>query len=144
MWSYLAPERRRRAVGCKGRARWCSGRKSRCVLGCSDREYPPLVQRVYERPVPANLAGELVSPTVLVESHAPSDVYGHRPKDVRGKALALDGNWCLRSNLDELCALNPPEGVEVIRVSCAGRVSPILLMTALWSGADSVLVLGCE
>ena len=95
------------------------------------------------------------SSSISVEGHTDADLYeslverAHSLEavsaaDVTGKVLVLACNWCLRSKLDELAASDPPEGVEVIRVPCAGRVSSIVIMTALWRGAESVLVLGCE
>jgi len=37
-----------------------------------------------------------------------------------------------------------PPNVRVIRVMCSGRVSPELVVKALRSGADGVVVLGCH
>ena len=64
--------------------------------------------------------------------------------DLRGEILAIVCNWCLHSEADANTATNPPTGVEVIRVPCAGRVSPLMVMTALQRGADAVLVVGCR
>ena len=61
-----------------------------------------------------------------------------------GKVLAIVCNYCLHSTADADNAMNPPEGVEVVRVPCAGRVSPLLVTTALQGGADAVLIIGCK
>jgi F420-non-reducing hydrogenase iron-sulfur subunit len=37
-----------------------------------------------------------------------------------------------------------PPNVRIIRVMCSGRVSPELVVKALRSGADGVVVLGCH
>ena len=41
-------------------------------------------------------------------------------------------------------AEHPPEGAEIVRVPCAGRVSPLAVMTGLQRGADAVLIVGCK
>jgi len=55
-------------------------------------------------------------------------------------------NWCSYAGADLPGALRrkgPPK-VEVIRVMCSGRVDERMLMKAFVSGADGVLVFGCN
>lgn len=61
-----------------------------------------------------------------------------------GKVLVIACNWSLHANVDEWTAANPPEGVEVIRVPCSGRVSPVMILNALKLGVTSVLIVGCN
>ena len=63
---------------------------------------------------------------------------------LQGKLLAIVCNWCLHSTLDAAAAANPPDGVDVLRVPCTGRVSTLAIMTALRLGIDGVLVVGCK
>ena len=64
--------------------------------------------------------------------------------ELKGKVLAIVCNWCLHAAFDARAALDPPEGVQVVRVPCAGRVSALLPLTALQRHADAVLIVGCR
>jgi coenzyme F420-reducing hydrogenase delta subunit/heterodisulfide reductase subunit C len=65
-------------------------------------------------------------------------------KDLASKVVTMVCRWCLRAEADRALAGAPPEGVEVVTVPCAGRVSPLLVLTALREGADAVLMVGCK
>jgi len=62
------------------------------------------------------------------------------------KIIAFLCNWCAYAGADlaGVSRLNIPVTVRNIRVMCSGRVNPLLLMRALFSGADGVLVGGCH
>ena len=62
------------------------------------------------------------------------------------KILAFCCNWCSYAGADlaGVSRMQYPPNVRVIRVMCSGRVSPELVVKALRSGADGVVVLGCH
>jgi F420-non-reducing hydrogenase iron-sulfur subunit len=62
------------------------------------------------------------------------------------KILAFCCNWCSYAGADlaGVSRMQYPPNVRVIRVMCSGRVSPELVVKALRSGADAVVVLGCH
>ena len=62
------------------------------------------------------------------------------------KILAFCCNWCSYAGADlaGVSRMQYPPNVRIIRVMCSGRVSPELVIKALRSGADGVLVLGCH
>ncbi len=61
----------------------------------------------------------------------------------QGKVLVLACNWCTHTEADARAAAESLPGVEIIRVACAGRVSPLMVMAGLQMGASAVLVVGC-
>ncbi len=54
--------------------------------------------------------------------------------------------WCAYTGADlaGTSRIKYPPNVTPIRVMCSGRVDPVLVMKALSSGADGVLVAGCH
>ena len=54
--------------------------------------------------------------------------------------------WCAYTGADlaGLSRINYPPNVTPIRVNCSGRVDPTLVLKALASGADGVLIAGCH
>jgi len=62
----------------------------------------------------------------------------------QGKTLVIACKWCLHAAADLAYAANPPEGIQVVNVPCSGRVTPVFISTALQSGAEAVLVVGCK
>jgi F420-non-reducing hydrogenase iron-sulfur subunit len=62
------------------------------------------------------------------------------------KILAFCCNWCSYAGADlaGVSRMQYPPNVRIIRVMCSGRVSPELVVKALRSGADGVVVLGCH
>jgi F420-non-reducing hydrogenase iron-sulfur subunit len=62
------------------------------------------------------------------------------------KIVAFLCNWCSYAGADSagISRLPSPANVLPIRVMCSGRVSPEMVLRALRSGADGVLVLGCH
>ncbi len=62
------------------------------------------------------------------------------------KILGFLCNWCSYSAADSAGAahMSYAPNVRIIRVMCTGRVDPALVMHALTSGADGVLICGCH
>ena len=54
--------------------------------------------------------------------------------------------WCAYTGADlaGLSRINYPPNVTPVRVNCSGRVDPTLVLKALASGADGVLIAGCH
>ena len=54
--------------------------------------------------------------------------------------------WCAYTGADlaGTSRIKYPPNVTPIRVMCSGRVDPVLIMKALSSGADGVLIAGCH
>jgi F420-non-reducing hydrogenase iron-sulfur subunit len=54
--------------------------------------------------------------------------------------------WCSYAGADlaGTSRLKYPPNVNAIRVNCSGRVDPTLVLKALASGADGVLIAGCH
>jgi len=55
-------------------------------------------------------------------------------------------NWCSYAGADlaGVSRFQYPANMRVIRVMCSARINPVLVMKALMSGADGVMVLGCH
>jgi F420-non-reducing hydrogenase iron-sulfur subunit len=62
------------------------------------------------------------------------------------KIVAFLCNWCSYAGADNagISRLKSPANILPIRVMCSGRVSPEMILRAMRSGADGVLVLGCH
>lgn len=60
--------------------------------------------------------------------------------------LALLCNWCAYDGADAAgrARLQIPPQVREVRVMCSGQVAPDMLLKAFASGADGVMVLGCQ
>ncbi len=60
------------------------------------------------------------------------------------KILAFCCNWCsyAAADLAGISRMQYPANVRIIRVMCSGMVHPELVLEALDSGADGVMVLG--
>jgi coenzyme F420-reducing hydrogenase delta subunit len=60
------------------------------------------------------------------------------------KIISFLCNWCSygAADLAGVGRLEYPSNIRVIRVPCTGRVSPMLILTALREGADGVWVSG--
>ena len=54
--------------------------------------------------------------------------------------------WCAYTGADlaGTSRIKYPPNISPIRVNCSGRVDPTLIMKALASGADGVLIAGCH
>jgi len=54
--------------------------------------------------------------------------------------------WCAYTGADlaGLSRINYPPNITPIRVNCSGRVDPTLVLKALATGADGVLIAGCH
>ncbi|NLP04370.1 hydrogenase iron-sulfur subunit [Candidatus Fermentibacteria bacterium] len=55
-------------------------------------------------------------------------------------------NWCSYAGADSagVGRHQYPSSVRIIRVPCAGRISPFFIISAFLEGADGVLVSGCH
>jgi F420-non-reducing hydrogenase iron-sulfur subunit len=62
------------------------------------------------------------------------------------KIVAFLCNWCSYTGADlaGTSRIHYPPNVVSIRVNCSGRVSPLMVMSALRKGADAVLICGCH
>ncbi|MBN1770930.1 MAG: hydrogenase iron-sulfur subunit [Deltaproteobacteria bacterium] len=62
------------------------------------------------------------------------------------RIVAFLCNWCSYTGADlaGTARMRYPPNVVIIRVMCSGRVSPLLVMSALKQGADAVLICGCH
>ena len=67
-------------------------------------------------------------------------------KDNEPTVVAFLCNWCSYAGADlaGTSRVSLPPNVRVIRVMCTGRVDPVMVLKALTSGADGVLVAGCH
>lgn len=54
--------------------------------------------------------------------------------------------WCAYTGADlaGTSRIKYPPNINPVRVNCSGRVDPILVMKALASGADGILIAGCH
>lgn len=66
--------------------------------------------------------------------------------DFEPKILGFLCNWCSYAGADlaGVSRMQYPPTLRVIRVMCSGRVDPVLVVEALLSGIDGVLVAGCH
>jgi coenzyme F420-reducing hydrogenase delta subunit len=60
--------------------------------------------------------------------------------------VALLCNWCAYDGADAAgrSRLDVPAQVREVRLMCSGQVDPAMVLKAFASGADGVMVLGCE
>ncbi len=67
-------------------------------------------------------------------------------KDFSPKIVAFLCNWCSYAGADlaGVSRMQYAPNIRIIRVPCTGRISPMLIITALRRGADGVLVSGCH
>ncbi|RKY89213.1 hypothetical protein DRQ09_01780 [candidate division KSB1 bacterium] len=67
-------------------------------------------------------------------------------KDFEPQILVFACNWCSYAGADlaGISRLQMPVNFRLIRVMCSGRVKPELVVKALTSGVDGVLILGCH
>jgi F420-non-reducing hydrogenase iron-sulfur subunit len=69
-----------------------------------------------------------------------------KTKPFEPKVVAFLCNWCSYAGAD-LCGVSRfqyPPNMRVIRVMCSGSVNPLYILRAFQSGADAVLVSGCQ
>ena len=62
------------------------------------------------------------------------------------KVLGFLCNWCSYAGADlaGVSRIQYPPNLRVIRVMCTGRIDPVLVLEALASGMDGVIVMGCH
>ena len=73
----------------------------------------------------------------------------HQSTQEKGESVRLVAFCCENSAFDSarlasLMGLPLPEGLELVRVPCAGRVDVHYLLKALEAGADGVMIIGCH
>ena len=71
---------------------------------------------------------------------------GTTDKNWEPKIVAFLCNWCSYAGADlaGVSRFQYPPNVRIIRLPCSGRVSANMILDALRSGADGVLVSGCH
>ncbi len=62
------------------------------------------------------------------------------------KIVAFLCNWCSYAGADlaGVSRLQYPPNIRIVRVPCSGRISAAMILDALKSGADGILVSGCH
>ena len=62
------------------------------------------------------------------------------------KILAFLCNWCSYAGADlaGTSRIKYPPSILAIRVMCSSKIDPVLIATALFRGADGVLIAGCH
>lgn len=62
------------------------------------------------------------------------------------KILGFLCNWCAYAGADlaGVSRIQYPPNLRVIRVLCSGRIDPVLVLEAVASGVDGVIVMGCH
>jgi len=62
------------------------------------------------------------------------------------KVLGFLCNWCSYAGADlaGVSRIQYPPNLRVIRVMCTGRIDPVLVLEALATGVDGVIVMGCH
>ena len=66
--------------------------------------------------------------------------------DWNPKIVAFLCNWCSYAGADlaGVSRMQYAPNIRIIRVPCSGRISPLLIISALHCGTDGVLVSGCH
>ncbi len=67
-------------------------------------------------------------------------------KEWSPRIVAFLCNWCSYAGADlaGVSRMQYASDIRIIRVPCSGRISPLLIISALHRGADAVLVSGCH
>ena len=62
------------------------------------------------------------------------------------KILGFLCNWCAYAGADlaGVSRIQYPPNLRIIRVLCSGRIDPVLVLEAVASGVDGVIVMGCH
>jgi F420-non-reducing hydrogenase iron-sulfur subunit len=69
-----------------------------------------------------------------------------RVQSFEPRIVAFLCNWCSYAGADlaGVSRFQYPTNIRVIKVPCSGRINPIYIIKALYSGVDGVLVSGCH
>lgn len=69
-----------------------------------------------------------------------------RVQSFEPKIVAFLCNWCSYAGADlaGVSRFQYPTNIRVIKVPCSGRINPVYIIKALYSGVDGVLVSGCH
>jgi len=75
-----------------------------------------------------------------------SEKTSNQVKEFEPRIVTFLCNWCSYAGADTagVSRLELPPNILPVRVMCSGRVSAEMILKALLSGADGVLVLGCH
>ncbi|OKY74973.1 MAG: hypothetical protein BM485_11115 [Desulfobulbaceae bacterium DB1] len=67
-------------------------------------------------------------------------------KEWEPKIIAFLCNWCSYAGADlaGVSRFQYPPNIRIVRVPCSGRVSANMILSAIKSGADGILVSGCH
>jgi len=70
----------------------------------------------------------------------------HLTEHFEPKIVGLLCRWCAYTGADlaGTSRIKYPPNVNPIRVNCSGRIDPTIVLRALASGADGVLIAGCH
>ena len=70
----------------------------------------------------------------------------NRAKPFEPKIIAFLCNWCSYAGADlaGVSRFQYSTNIRVIKVPCSGRINPLYIIKALYSGVDGVLVSGCH
>jgi len=55
--------------------------------------------------------------------------------------LAFTCDWCHNQNFDQLKECS---SAQIIPIKCTGRIDPLHVLQAFWTGADGILIIGCQ
>jgi len=66
--------------------------------------------------------------------------------DFEPQIIAFSCNWCSYAGADMagISRIQYQPNIRIVRVMCSGRVEPLFVLHAFFSGVDGVLVLGCH
>jgi F420-non-reducing hydrogenase iron-sulfur subunit len=69
-----------------------------------------------------------------------------RVQSFEPKIVAFLCNWCSYAGADlaGVSRFQYPTNIRVIKVPCSGRINPMYIIKALYSGVDGILVSGCH
>ncbi len=90
--------------------------------------------------------GEQAAAPAELDSEATETAIPDEPSAFTPKIVGFLCNWCTYAGADlaGTSKLKMPPNLTPIRVMCSSRVDPTLVATALFRGADGVLVAGCH
>lgn len=70
----------------------------------------------------------------------------NEPQEWQPKIIAFLCNWCSYAGADlaGVSRFQYPPNVRIVKVPCSSRVSANMILSALKSGADGILISGCH
>ncbi|RLE77486.1 MAG: methyl-viologen-reducing hydrogenase subunit delta [Thermoprotei archaeon] len=69
-----------------------------------------------------------------------------KEEEFEPKIIVFACNWCSYAGIDlaGTSRIRYPHNIRVVRTMCSSRVTPEMILDALRSGADGVLITGCH